>query len=77
MTFESGSSQGIPFVFVFTIFFTILICREIIEEYFSTRRISVFNNKYAVVRWAGYLFMIALLILYGVLDSTQFIYVSF
>ena len=48
------------------------ICTEI-----SNNRITLLNNKYAVVRWCTYLALITIILLFGVFDSSQFIYVSF
>ncbi|MCQ2258702.1 MAG: MBOAT family protein [Bacteroidaceae bacterium] len=72
-----GRSQSIEFILVIIFILTLWIGREIIEEYFPNKGISLFNNKYAIFRWLSYLLIIALILLYGVLDSTQFIYVNF
>ena len=76
LTMEDGVNEKIQFVPVLILVGLLLIGRECIEEYFSGK-LSVFNNKHYIVRWGGYLFIISLILLYGVLDSTQFIYVSF
>ena len=54
---------------------TIVISKEICEEYFS--KIQLFNNQNVVVRWSSYLIIITLIMLCGVFDSSQFIYVKF
>ena len=54
---------------------TIVISKEICEEYFS--KVQLFNNQSAIVRWSSYLMVIALIMLCGVFDSSQFIYVKF
>lgn len=76
LTMEDGVNEKIQFVPVLIVVWLLLVGRECLEEYFSGK-FPVFNNKHYVVRWAGYLFLISLILLYGVLDSTQFIYVSF
>lgn len=76
LTMEDGVNEKIQFVPVLIIVGLLLIGRELSEEYFSGK-LSVFSNKHSIVRWGGYLFLISLILLYGVLDSTQFIYVSF
>lgn len=53
----------------------IVIIKEIVEEYFPS--IQLFNNRNAVIRWGTYLAVLCMIALFGVLDSTQFIYVSF
>lgn len=54
---------------------TIVFVKEFIEERGS--RFSLFNNTNTVVRWSSYLIVLCMILLFGVLDSTQFIYVSF
>lgn len=54
---------------------TIVISKEICEEYFS--KVQLFNNQSTIVRWSSYLMVIALIMLCGVFDSSQFIYVKF
>ena len=54
---------------------TIVISKDICEEYFS--KIQLFNNQNVVVRWSSYLIIITLIMLCGVFDSSQFIYVKF
>lgn len=76
LTMEDGVNEKIQFVPVLILVGLLLIGRECIEEYFFGK-LSVFNNNHYIVRWGGYLFLISLILLYGVLDSTQFIYVSF
>lgn len=53
----------------------IVILKEISEEFFP--QLQVFNNKHAIIRWISYLAVIILIILCGVFDSGQFIYISF
>ena len=54
---------------------TIVISKEICEEYFPG--IRLFCNRSATVRWFSYLMVIDLIMLCGVFDSSQFIYVKF
>lgn len=54
---------------------TIVISKEICEEHFS--RIQLFCNRSMTVRWFSYLMVIVLIMLCGVFDSSQFIYVKF
>lgn len=53
----------------------IVVCKEICEEYFP--KVQLFDNRHTLVRWASYLMVIALIMLCGVFDSSQFIYVKF
>lgn len=53
----------------------ILITKEIFEEYYP--KISLFNNRNAIIRWLTYISITSIIILLGVFDSTQFIYVNF
>ena len=76
LTMEDGVSEKVQYIPVMILIGVLLLGRELTEEYFPNR-FSVFDNKHAVVRWGGYLFLVSLILLYGVLDSTQFIYVSF
>ena len=71
-----GVNQKIEFVPVMFLMGLLLFGRELSEEYFPNRFL-VFNNRHLWVRWGAYIFLISLILLYGVLDSTQFIYVSF
>ena len=53
-----------------------LLGSEFIKEYWPSK-FTIIKDKYSVIRWAAYLFLFACIILYGVLDSSSFIYVSF
>lgn len=50
------------------------LAKDWIEE-FST--FSLFNNRNTVVRWTSYLVVVFSILLFGVLDSSSFIYASF
>lgn len=53
-----------------------LCVSEFIMEYWPSK-FSLIKDKYVVLRWMIYLLLFASIILYGVLDSGSFIYVSF
>ncbi|MCD8290141.1 MAG: MBOAT family protein, partial [Prevotella sp.] len=55
---------------------SIVIVSEFIQESFP-HRFSLMNNKKKVVRWCTYLALVIIILLTGVFDSSQFIYVSF
>ena len=55
---------------------TILILKDIRDE-FVPNRFRLFENRYVVVRWFSYFFVIVLILLTGVFDAGQFIYASF
>lgn len=65
--------EHIVFIFVS---FALLICSELNEEFLGGR-FSVMNSKQWFVRWGGYLFLASMILVAGVLDNGQFIYVSF
>ena len=73
---SSGLWEDVPYKPITITFFIIIIGHEIFEEFFPGK-LPIYNNKCSAIRWASYLFLMAFIILYGVLDSTQFIYVSF
>lgn len=75
-TNEAGLWQPISFVPVVIVMFMMVVGREVMEE-FCQGHYSLLNSRFTMVRWCSYLFLFAFIILYGVLDSTQFIYVSF
>lgn len=54
---------------------SILVVKEICEEYFP--RISFVNHRNRIVRWTTYLLLILIIMMCGVMDAGQFIYVSF
>lgn len=51
-----------------------VLAKDWVEEY---TKFSLFNNKNIVVRWASYLVVLFSILLFGVLDSSSFIYASF
>lgn len=55
---------------------SILLLKESTDEFFPGR-FQLFDNQYWTVRWATYLCLVFLILVNGVLDSGQFIYVNF
>jgi hypothetical protein len=53
----------------------IVFAKECIEE--SGSSFTLFNNRRPVVRWLSYTIIVVMILLLGVFDSTQFIYVNF
>lgn len=53
----------------------IVIGKEVCEEYFP--KIRLYSNKNVVIRWASYIATCVMIMLCGVFDSGQFIYVKF
>lgn len=53
----------------------IVFCKEGCEEFFP--KVTLFNNRFVAVRWVTYLVMTAMLLAFGVLDSSNFLYVNF
>lgn len=52
----------------------LLVFKELREEFFPNR-MAFFNHR--VVRWSAYVSLFCMILLFGVLDGGQFIYVSF
>jgi len=53
----------------------ILVAKELCEEYYPN--FSLFNNSRIVVRWLSYIILACIIMLCGIMDAGQFIYVSF
>lgn len=53
---------------------TILFFKDFRDEY-SMMRLKMFENK--IIRWSIYIFLFCMIMLFGVLDSNNFIYVNF
>ena len=53
---------------------SVLITKELVEEY---SKVSLINNKNVIIRWATYITLTLTILMLGVFDSTQFIYVNF
>lgn len=54
---------------------TILTVKETCEEYCP--KVSLFNHPNIAVRWISYIALLAIIMLFGIMDAGQFIYVSF
>lgn len=54
---------------------SILLLKEAIDEFFPNRVIQI--SRYKAARWGGYIFLLSLILLSGVLGSDQFIYANF
>lgn len=74
---ESGKlflpNKGIFFSFMSI---GIVVISEFLQEFYPSR-FSLLNAKHAAVRWCTYVVLVLLIMLAGVFDSSQFIYVSF
>lgn len=53
----------------------VMIVADIVNEYMP--RFDLFHNRYIVVRWIAYMLVLILILLFGVFDAGQFIYVNF
>lgn len=74
--FENGMFQDLPSLPVMFLIFFMLIGSELSEEYLD-RKLNLYYSKYFPIRWFSYIFTFVFIILYGVLDASSFIYVSF
>lgn len=52
-----------------------LIVADVLNEYWP--HLDLFHNRYLAVRWSAYMAVIILMLLFGVFDAGQFIYVNF
>lgn len=57
---------------IFALF--ILLTKELFEEY---SKVSLINNQNIIIRWTTYITLTLTILMLGVFDSTQFIYVNF
>ena len=53
-----------------------VIVKEVLDEC-APDRFKLMDSKYTIVRWSSYFSLMMLILLFGVLDSSNFIYVSF
>lgn len=75
--FEPGRLFMDTDTLVYALMFAFLIfVNDFVEEYLSGK-MKMMNNKHAVVRWVTYIFMVVLILLFGVLDGGSFIYFQF
>ena len=76
VTADKGMFQEVQYMPIMVLIFAMLIGGELSEEYLNSR-FNLFSCKYSIVRRGAYLLLFAFLLLYGVLDASSFIYVSF
>jgi alginate O-acetyltransferase complex protein AlgI len=55
---------------------SMLILKEVFDEFFPSK-LRLFDSKYLFIRLSSYIFVLLIILLIGVFDSGQFIYVSF
>lgn len=53
----------------------IMIVADLVNEYMP--RLDLFHNRHIAIRWSAYMAIVALILLFGVFDAGQFIYVNF
>ena len=70
----SLSDMGPAGMIIVAIGMFLLVFKELREEFFP-ERMAFLNNR--MVRWIGYVGLFCMIMLFGVLDGGQFIYVSF
>ena len=75
-SFTDGAFEEIPHLGLILVSICVVFARELTEE-FLHNRFSLFDNRYMLVRWVSYLAIVIYIVLFGVLDASQFIYVSF
>ena len=54
----------------------IVVFKELAEEW-NVKRLDIMNSPHVVVRWFSYIFILSCILLMGVFDNSQFIYVNF
>lgn len=54
----------------------VVIIKDIVDEW-QIKKLDAFHSLYKVVRWATYLFLLSAIMLVGVFDASQFIYINF
>ncbi len=67
-----STKTDMAFIFLAVV---IVFVKEFCEEYVP--KLQLFNNRHTLVRWCSYIAVVVLIMLCGVFDSTQFIYVKF
>jgi alginate O-acetyltransferase complex protein AlgI len=53
----------------------LLIIKDLVDEFFP--KYNLYRSKYMLVRWTTYVMLTVIILLFGVFDAGQFIYVSF
>lgn len=76
LTLSDGVSQSVNYLLVIGIALLMLFCKELSEEYLGGKP-KIVESRHPIIRWVAYIAITAFVLLYGVFDSTQFIYVSF
>ena len=62
---------------VYALMFAFLVfVVDFIEEHFSGK-VKLMKNRYTLVRWATYVALVVMVLLFGVLDGGSFIYFQF
>lgn len=75
--FSFGSVYLEPLVISCALFaIAVVVTLEILMEY-KWNKFKVFLSRHIILRWGGYIFLLMSILLFGVLNSGQFIYVSF
>lgn len=67
------SKSNLVFILLSFIF---VITKELAEEFYPNK-LNLFESKKRIIRWCAYLCVITIILLCGVFDSGQFIYVNF
>ena len=75
------TEPGMPFVdtdtMVYALMFAFLVFLvDFMEEHFSGK-VKLMNSRYTIVRWATYVALVVMVLLFGVLDGGSFIYFQF
>lgn len=55
---------------------SMLFVKDLTDEYYPTR-FKLLDNRYTVVRWSAYIFIMVVMLLTGVFGADQFIYANF
>ena len=71
MLFVDADTMVYALMFAFLVFVV-----DFIEEYFSGK-VKLMNSRYTLVRWATYVALVVMVLLFGVLDGGSFIYFQF
>lgn len=75
-TTSLGGRDATPALEYCALGITILLLKDILDEYFPDR-FKLFDNSNIVIRYASYILVTLLILLAGVFDDSQFIYMQF
>lgn len=79
--FDLHQSMGLEMtskhIFMLMMIGTVILLAKDLRDEFAPNRLKLFENEHRVVRWAGYVVVIVLIMLTGVFDAGQFIYANF